>query len=172
MTTNYFEKFFTVAGKLFTTAKGLVLLLISSIIALSSVQKAIITLLAVYILDFITGLIASWMEQKKSGKKIKVYFFQSSKVRMSIVKGIAYMVYIICAWFITVLVFDKNVGVMMLSKKFTIVEIVAGICIANECWSIIENFKRAGFDLIAKIKEISKQAWNLFNVVKTGKEEF
>lgn len=167
---HYFAQIFVSIKKGFTSITGLVTLLSSFIIALNGIQRAILALMLVFFLDLITGCIASWVEHRKNENRIKVYFFESSKMRLSVVKAISYMMLILFAWLLAGLFFDLPIGLTGSSKQFTVVELTTGACIAIEVWSNIENLKRAGFDVLGKAKSIIKQVYNFKDLLKTGKE--
>jgi len=154
-----------------TSCKGWALIAISQFVSLSGTGKGIVALISVFMVDFITGCIASWIEHKASDNKVKVYFIESAKIRKSIVKACGYMVFIFLAWVLTILYFDKIINIPYSTKDLTIVQIIIGICVAIEAWSNVENFKRMGFDMVGKITSLAKAGWELFRTIKTGKNE-
>src|SRR5690606_240318 len=128
--------------------------------------KAIIALIVVFHLDFITGCIASWIEHKKNGDKVQVYFFESAKMRLSVVKGVTYCLLIFFAYIFSVLFFDVPIKLAGSTKHFTAVELITGVCICIEVWSNIENLKRAGFDIVGKISGTAKSVWKVVREIK------
>lgn len=157
--------------EILTTAKGWVIIVTSGIVSLSGTSKAILALVIVYILDFITGCWASWKEHKENPQPIRAYFIESAKIRKSIVKATGYMMFIFLAWVLTILYFDREVRLPYSKKDLTIVQIVIGVCIATEGWSIIENFKRMGFDLVGRVTGAYKAICNIIKTFKKGKDE-
>lgn len=157
--------------KLLSTLKGWSLLALSQIIAMSGTKRAIVALVVVFIVDFITGCMASWVEHKANPTPVSAYFIQSSKIRKSGIKAIGYMSFILLSWLFMVLYFDKKVKLPGSSLEFTIQQLIIGVCIATEGWSNIENLKRCGFDIIGNITVAAKSLWKVFYTIKTGKGE-
>lgn len=139
----------------------------SMVIGMSGMQKALLVLGIAIVIDFVTGTWASWIEYKNSGEKLdKPYFFESAKVRMSVVKAVSYALLIFFSYIFTVLFFDQPIKVLYSTKTFTAAEIVTGICIAVEFWSLIENTKRAGFDIFEKIRTGAREVWSVVKTIK------
>lgn len=139
---------------------------------LTTPQKAILLLAAFFIADFITGIIASWIEFRKikpivpgSGKR---YVIQSSKLRMSAVKFICYALGILCAWGIeTVFVIKEIPAGHISTENLTITTIVIAFFCLIEFYSIFfENVKRMGFDIIQNVKKISSEGHKLYKNIK------
>lgn len=153
---------------LMTNVKGVILLLLAQVLALQGVQTGFIALGIAFTFDFITGTAASWYENKKQNKKPKIYFIESRKLRRTIIKATTYLIFIMMSGGFYFLFFDGTFGLPISTKTFTIIEITFGMCIAVECWSILENFKRLGFDIVGKITNMAKHFWKSFNAVKSG----
>lgn len=147
---------------------GWLLFGLSQLLSIGHIKMGVWVLLGVFIADFITGVTASFHEKKLNGERCSIYDFRSGKVRLSILKGVTYILFILLSWFFYVYMFDKALPMPGSTRAFTIPEIGVGICIAVESWSIIENFKRLGFDLIGKIQNIASKVWNVINTVKNG----
>ena len=144
--------------------------------AMSTPIKALILLAIFFILDFLTGIGASYVEFKKSLPVLpgsgKRYVLSSSKMRLSVVKFITYGLAALIArgmeWVFIPGEFEPNENL----NKMTLTTIVIGICCVIEVYSILfENVKRMGFDLIQKVKQIYKEGWKLYKYVKNGKDE-
>lgn len=125
---------------------------------LSNLQLSIIIFAIAFIIDFLTGWLASYIEIKngiieppKSG-----YSFQSSEARKSAVKFVGYVLFILSALALESLFFDKKVTLSNLStKSFGITELAIGFCTVIEMYSaVIENMTRAGFDIIKKVSKV------------------
>lgn len=136
--------------------------------SLSGSKLALLFLSLALVADFVTGCWASWIECKQKEIQASVYFIESRKIRASFSKMITYGLLIAISWFLYVLFFDVLIGIPYSTKQFSLVELTIGLCISVELWSMIENMKRAGFDLIAKVQNIIKNAWQLFREVKGG----
>ena len=133
----------------------------------SNISSMLIILVVAIVLDFITGMIASYV-QFKNGKteKPKVYFIESSKIRNSIVKTLSYLLLIGLVALFEIAFFTVNIprlSEITFSKNLTGTEITIGICFLIEFWSILENFKRGGVDIVGKVVII-------FNKVKSAKD--
>ena len=131
----------------------------SSLVAVSvltSVQKALILLLIFFVIDFITGIIASWREKKEKEKidpTVKEQsLISSDKLKLSAVKAFTYTSAILGVWGIEKVFFIRTFKFENVSTKdLTVTLIFVGFCCAIEFYSIVfENFKRMGFDLSKK----------------------
>lgn len=152
-----------------TTAQGWIVLIAAQITTWSFTKKAIWILICMYVLDFVTGTYASWVEAKKSSDKPKAYFIESEKLRKSFAKAAGYCFFIAGVWILTSLFFDNKIGLPYSSREYTFHQLAIGACIGVEFWSNIENIKRAGFDLIGKSKQIARSAWDLIKTFKNEK---
>jgi len=140
----------------------------SSLVAVSvltSVQKALILLLIFFVIDFITGIIASWRE-KKDKEKIdptvkEQSLISSEKLKLSAVKAFTYASAILGVWGIEKVFFIRTFKFENISTEdLTVTLIFVGFCCAIEFYSIVfENFKRMGFD-------ISKKAFSVIRHIK------
>jgi len=140
----------------------------STIIAVSvltSIQKALLLLLLFFILDFITGILASWKIKKEEEKldptlKAKA-LISSDKLKLSAVKAFTYASAILGVWGIEKVFFIKTFKFDNVSTEdLTVTLIFTGFCCAIEFYSIVfENFKKMGFD-------ISKRFLRVVNSVK------
>ena len=161
----------TAFKKSFQSLGGIATMIGGMAIGLTGMQKALIALAIVFHLDLITGCVASWIEHRNNKEKAKVYFFESSKLRLSVVKAVSYLMLILSSWLLGLLFFDMPISLYYSTKTFTPAEITTGVCIAIEIWSNIENVKRAGFDIVGKVTGIIKQVWDFKNLVKSGNNE-
>lgn len=134
--------------------------------ALSTVQLSLIFLFVAFIFDFITGIFASWVEWKNKKLKIQTYLIESVKLRKSIGKAITYMAVISFTYGLEALFFIKSFNLAVSDKQITVTLVAVGVCIAIEFFSIIENGKRSGFDLIEKINITAKNIWKTIRNIK------
>jgi len=145
---------------------------------LSTVERALIVLAVLFVVDFITGVWASYVEFKKSLPVLpgsgKRYVVQSSLLTLTAVKFIVYGLTLLVAraieWaFIAPgIEFEPHTSL----NKMTLTTIWAALLCVIEIYSIlIENVKRIGFDIIQKIKDISGKGWDLWKSVKNDKTE-
>lgn len=141
---------------------------------LTTSQKASLLLGFFFILDFITGILASWVEFKKSSPNPETrYVIQSSKLRLSAVKFICYSLGILCAWGIEMVFVIKKIPSGSIStQNLTLTTVVIAFFCVIEFYSIFfENIKRMGFDIIHKVKKISSDGWKLYKNIKNDNNE-
>lgn len=133
----------------------------------TTIQIALIMLFFAYVIDFITGIYASYIEHKKNPKPVKVYILESSKMRKSIVKAISYFVFIAFSYAFEKVFLIKAFSVLSISDlQFTITSIACIFCFAIEFFSILENLKRSGYDLLGKAEGVIKKFWKFVGLVK------
>lgn len=147
---------------------GWLLMALSQVLAVAHVKAGIIALGVVFVFDFITGVAASYSIWREVKAQQSVYFLESRKMRNSLLKACTYLLFICMSWLVWYLFINGTVQLPMSDISVNIIEISIGICIAIECWSILENMKRLGFDLLAKISRVFKGFWKLFKIIKTG----
>jgi phage-related holin len=132
---------------------------------LTSIQKALLLLLLFFILDFITGILASWKikkEEEKLDPTLKgTALISSDKLKLSAVKAFTYASAILGVWGIEKVFFIKTFKFDNVSTEdLTVTLIFTGFCCAIEFYSIVfENFKKMGFD-------ISKRFLKVVNSIK------
>ncbi len=139
---------------------------IVTVSVLTSIQKALLLLLIFFILDFITGILASWKvkrEEEKTKPELKEQaLISSEKLKLSAVKAFTYASAILGVWGIEKVFFIKTFKFDNVSTEgLTITLIFIGFCCAIEFYSIVfENFKKLGFDIAKKfllvVKNIKK----------------
>lgn len=138
-----------------------------------------------FFVDFCTGIYASYIENKKAKQKKGELFIQntflgkvmmkigiffdtitSEKLRKSVVKGIAYLLFILLVYAVEKVFFIKSFNFFGISdKKWTITLVTLAFCTSIEIYSaIFENLKKAGYDLsgafiktIKGYKEVKKE---------------
>lgn len=141
-------------------------------LTLTKVQQGIIFLGLVIVLDFVTGIAASWIEFKKGDKTPgqKQYVIESAKLRLTVVKFIFYSIGILSARAIEVIFLLRKIPSSQISiEDLTLTAIITGFFSIIEIYSILfENIKRMGFDIIQKTKIIAIASWKLYNTLKNG----
>lgn len=153
----YIQKFWQHIQELFTSFWGIIIVGINLFLAPAGVKSGLIALGVVFMIDFFTGLSASYKEYRKDKSELSApYFLQSKKLRHSILKACTYFVFIIMSWIMWRLFFNGEIPMPLSDKAINIIEAAFGLCIAVECWSIIENIKRLGFDLFGEILKAIK----------------
>ncbi len=139
---------------------------IVAVSVLTSIQKALLLLLIFFIIDFITGILASW-KIKREEEKIKPELkeqalISSEKLKLSAVKAFTYASAILGVWGIEKVFFIKTFKFdNVTTEGLTITLIFIGFCCAIEFYSIVfENFKKMGFDIAKKflfmVKSVKK----------------
>jgi phage-related holin len=128
----------------------------------STVQKALLLLMIFFILDFITGIVASWKEKKKEEKEDpslkEQSLISSEKLKLSAIKAFTYASSILGVWGIEKVFFIKTFKFENVSTEdLTVTLIFVGFCCAIEFYSIVfENFKRMGFDIAKSFIKVVK----------------
>lgn len=126
----------------------------------TGLQKALIALGAFFVLDFITGIWASYIEfyknlPPKKPNAPKRYVIKSRKLKLSAVKFIVYGLMLLVAHGIEWAFLPGEFQPHSSLSQMTITTIAAGFLCAIEIYSIVfENFKRMGFDVIAKFRKL------------------
>lgn len=121
--------------------------------AMTNTEKAVYLLVAFYVLDFITGILASWKEKKQAEEldpSLKEKdLISSDKLKLSGIKAFTYASAILAVWGIEKVFIIKSFKLSHISNEdMTLTLIFIGFCCAIEFYSIFfENFKRAGFDI-------------------------
>lgn len=152
------------------TLKGWGALLLAMLLA-SRTGHLVLFLVIIFHVDMITGILAGRKEAKARGEKPTVYFLESKKMRQSIVKAVFYMMFVVLLYFVSSILLIRPIDLFFSEVKFPLYEIGLIICIGIEKFSILENFKRLGFDVIAKVKTIAKQVWSVIGAVKNTNNE-
>ncbi len=150
---------------------------LTAFLALTIFQQSLFLLLGVFTIDFLTGIYASYIENKKEASlikgtitvRVKIGIFKdtikSEKLRKSAIKAIVYLLLVILSYAVEKIASLKPFNFESISTvSYTFSTLAVGFCAAIEIWSIfIENLPRAGFDIVktftsafAKAKEIKK----------------
>lgn len=145
---------------------GWILLVLCQVFMISGVKAGLIGLGVVFIIDYITGLVASWTEWKAAKVKRSTYFLESKKFRKSLLKATTYFLFVGMSYLMWYLVFDGGVQLPVSNKEVNIITVAFGICIAIECWSILENMKRSGYDILGAFRTAFKGFLKTYNEVK------
>lgn len=135
-------------------------------------QAGILLILSI-IVDFITGILASCIEFKKSKDTFSdkpKYIIESAKLRLTAVKFGCYTMGILGAWGVeTVFLIQKIPSGYISTENLTLTTIVIGFFCSIEIYSIFfENIKNMGFDIVQRIKIIASVIWKLYKIIKNG----
>lgn len=141
---------------------------------LNTPHQAILLLLFCLITDFITGLIASWIENNKKADlpHHNENIIKSAKLRLTAIKFVSYSLGILGAWGIeTIFLIKKIPSGYISTTELTLTTYVIGFFITIEVYSVFfENIKRMGFDIIQKSKIILNEIWKFYKTLKNGHE--
>lgn len=119
-------------------------------------------------IDFITGVVASYIEDKKVKKEYKAYFIQSEKLRTSVLKTLSYMTLILVSHFFALIFGIGVVTIPIVGLTATLATLAFTMCISIETYSVFENLKRSGFDIFAKFKSVVNAVIKIIKyIVKT-----
>lgn len=161
--TTYFAKTALVL-KAITTKKGIALipLAITMPIVLSNTQKAIMFLIGLMILDFATGVGASYFKRKKDKKANKVVssrLISSEKLRRSGVKFLLYSLTILTSfgmqWVFQLKTFELSITDLEMTLTLGVISFW---CIVEFYSIFFENFKEMGIDIKIIVKKITALA--------------
>jgi phage-related holin len=154
-----------------TTAVATSTVVIAS--TLTNTEKAIYLLICFFLLDFLTGIIASWKE-KIEAEKInpelkKENLISSEKLRLSGIKAFTYASAILAVWGIEKVFIIRSFKFDHISEEhMTITLIFIGFCCAIEFYSIFfENLKRSGYDIKKNLVKVIVEIKKIINKVTT-----
>ncbi len=160
------KKWLDSIAELFSSLKGWLFVIVAQFLSIGHIKVSLFALFFVFVLDFITGVCASYKEFKQANAAPRVYFIESSKLRLSILKAVSYMLFILLSYVFYLIILDKPFSIPGSTRQFTIVEITSGLCMAIECLSILENIKRIGFDFIGSVTIGAHKFWDLIHAIK------
>ena len=161
-----------IIGILTSIKKPAVIIPTIGILELNNLQLALALLFGLLFIDYITGVLASWINHKKnfgtSFWKDSVNGFSSEKWKKSLVKTITYFLFILTTWSIEKVFQIKyfntsysNIG------NITITLGAIAISCGIEFYSIFfENLPKAGFDIEKKFMKLFDKAKSIFTKVK------
>jgi|GEM_PF-6838006 len=137
------------------------MLVIGCFLALSLSELLFTVFLIFYLLDYVTGILASVVELKKNPlqfvrtkrKKGKMYWVSSSSLMRGLVKLLVYFQLLLVVWVFTYLLDFEYIRLHQKIIPLTPLQVLLVLFIASELVSNLENCKRAGFDLVGLIKE-------------------
>ena len=161
-----------VTGILTSIKKPAVLIPTIGVLKLTNLQLAIILLLGLLSVDYITGVLASWINHKKlfgtSFWKDSINGFSSEKWKKSLVKTITYFLFILTTWAIEKVfqikpfnTFYSDIG------NITITLVAIGLSCGIEFYSIFfENLPKAGFNIEDSFLKLFNKIKSIFTKVK------
>lgn len=155
----------------FTSLHGWLSMVFGAVIFTDKLELIAFFFVAFLLLDYATGIFASWVEHKNDpARNINVYHIESEKLRASGVKIIGYGLIMMFAYFLNAVVFQNHLKILGYTPPMSVFEIALLGCAVIEFWSNIENVKRAGFDIIGKFTTVVKSIWLAVRQMKGEKE--
>lgn len=157
-------------------------LIFSSLLAIKFSNLLILFFMIFYVLDFITGILATIVEIKKHpekhAKRIEMrkrkglpYWVESDRIVRGCVKMIIYIQLLILSYIVTTAINNKQFQLHQSVMPLSVFELMLVLCITAEFVSNLENSKRADFDIIQLLSDGLSKFWRIFRVIKTGKDE-
>lgn len=155
----YFIQYYLKIGislkSMFTKSTGVILVIPTITISTQiNPTKAIMLLFGLFILDFITGILASYLEWKRT--KSTERLISSEKLRLSGAKVFTYLSTILVVYAIEKIFIDRTFQFQIISNKnFTITSVSIAFFCAIEFYSIVfENMKKCGIDIMAQFYKL------------------
>ena len=163
-------------GILTSIKKPAVLIPTIGVLELTNLQLALALLFGLLFIDYITGVLASWINHKKlfgtSFWKDSINGFSSEKCKKSLVKTITYFLFILTTWAI-----EKVFQIKPFNASYTHVGNITitlgaiGLSCGIEFYSIFfENLPKAGFSLEDKFMKVFNKVKSIFTKVKNFKD--
>ena len=135
----------------------------------STAVMTILVLLSLVFIDFITGILASYVEFKKNPTVLKAYLIESHRLRDSVIKVVFYLIFIMIVHASFTILAIPFIKVFVLELvPFSVASVIT---ILIEAFSIIENIKRAGFDVVKQLKIVVTKIMSVLKYVKDIKKE-
>lgn len=163
---NYMIRMMERLIEMLTSVIGWIVIALCQFLVIEGVRPGLSILGIVVVIDYVFGTCASWRERKTSIALPAPFFIESRKIRKSLLKAVVYMLFIFMSWVMWFLFFDAPVRLPVSTHDTNVISITIGICIAIEFWSILENAKRMGFDLIGRIVKTFKEFWKGYDEIK------
>ena len=165
-----------ITGILTSIKKPAVIIPTIGILELTNLQLALALLFGLLFIDYITGVLASWINHKKNFKtsfwKDSVNGFSSEKWKKSLVKIITYFLFILLTYEIEYIFQIKSFTSDYSDLKITITLFAIAISCGIEFYSIFfENLPKAGFDIEKKFMKLFDKAKSIFTKVKNFNDE-
>ena len=165
-----------VTGILTSIKKPVVLIPTIGILELNNLQLALALLFGLLFIDYITGVLASWINHKKN---FKTSFFKdsengfSSRIwKQSLTKTITYFLFILLTYAIEHVFQIKSFTSDYSDLKITITLFAIAISCGIEFYSIFcENLPKAGFDIEKKFMKLFDKVKSIFTKVKNFNDE-
>ena len=161
-----------VIGILTSIKKPAVLIPTIGVLELTNLQLAIVLLFGLLFVDYITGVLASWVNHKKNFKtsfwKDSVNGFSSEKLKKSLVKTITYFLFILTTWSIEKVFQIKTFNTSYSNiGNITITLGAIGLSCGIEFYSIFfENLPNAGFNIEDRFLKLFNKIKSIFTKVK------
>ncbi len=107
------------------------------------------------------------MEKEKKEEKFRTKGFTSEKTRMSIVKVVTYLLFIILSWCLEAIFKIKPFELSWIEHEISLTFIAMAVSSAIEFYSIFfENLPRAGFSIWGELQKIASKIKAVKETVK------
>jgi len=134
-------------------------------VALSLSELLFSVFIVLYLLDYVSGILASVVELRKNPirmerrkkRKGRMYWIESGKLIRGLVKLLVYFQLILVVSVLTHLLNFKEIVFDERIIPLTPLQVLLVLCIASEFVSNLENAKRSGFDIIQIFRKIFTQ---------------
>lgn len=152
--------------------KPAVLIPTIGVLELTNLQLAIVLLFGLLSVDYITGVLASWVNHKKKFRtsfwKDSINGFSSEKWKKSLVKTITYFLFILTTWSIEKVFQIKSFNTSYSDiGNITITLVAIGLSCGIEFYSIFfENLPNAGFNIEDRFLKLFNKIKSIFTKVK------
>jgi len=154
--------------------RSLPALIVGFWLALSLSELLFTVFIIFYLLDYVTGIIASVVELRKNPlrlerrkrRKGRLYWVSSSRLIRGLVKLLVYFQLILVVVVLSHLLHFKEIVLHEKIIPLTPLQVLLVLCIASELVSNLENAKRSGFDLVGMAKQTIIKITELKNLTK------
>jgi len=146
-------------------------------LALSLSELLFTVFVIFYLLDYLTGILASIVELRKNPLKLerrrrrkgRLYWIESGKLIRGLVKMLVYMQLILAVVVLTYILDLEHIVLHERIIPLTPLQVLLVLFIASEFVSNLENAKRSGFDIVKITKDVIVKVLDLKNVLNGEK---
>ena len=163
---HHFSRIFEKGGDVFNGIKEFIMFLVLTVLAFNNLQLMLFVLIVFWSVDTITAIMAQRHKYKITDTSPEVYTMESNKLRDAGVKLLAYGCIILISTIIVQLFYGGSITLVGTSESVTGSELAVALCLFIEFWSILENSKKLGFDVLGKIKNASKKSWATYRSIR------
>lgn len=163
---HHFGKVFVKGGDVFAGIREFIMFIVLTILAFNNLQLMLFILVLFWIVDTITAIWAQRRKYKNTETSPEVYTMESNKLRDAGIKLVAYGCIIIVSTIIVRLFYGGSITLVGTSESVSGAELAVALCLFIEFWSILENAKKLGFDVVGKVQNSIKKSWKIYRGIK------